>query len=105
MTNEIRSAEDCTTMAEVRAGIDRLDGQIMALLGKRFRYVEAAARIKRDLQSIRDESRISEVIENVRRAAENDGVPPDVAADLYRLLIEASVTHEFEKFGQKAPSA
>ena len=41
-------------MAEVRAGIDRLDRQIMALLGERFRYVEAAARIKREDGTTRD---------------------------------------------------
>ena len=92
-------------MAEVRQGIDRLDRQIIALLGERFRYVEAAARIKQDLEAIRDEPRIAEVIEKVRRAAAEEGVPLEVAAELYRFLIEASVDYELEKFGSKDEAA
>ena len=38
--------EDCTTMAEVRAGVDALDAELVALLATRFGYMRAAARIK-----------------------------------------------------------
>ena len=99
------TAAECQTMAEVREAIDRLDGQIIALLGERFRDIEAAARIKQDVQAVRDEPRIDEVLENVRRSAAEDGVPLDIAAELYRLLVERSVTYELEKFRQKAPLA
>ena len=37
----------CTTMAEVRAGVDELDRRIVALLQRRFGYMDAAARTKR----------------------------------------------------------
>jgi len=105
MTSEIRPADACTTMAEVRDAIDDLDRRIVALLGERFRYLEAAARIKQDVEAVRDEPRIADVIEKVRRAAERQGVPPEVATDLYRALVEASVAYELDKFCQKAPSA
>jgi isochorismate pyruvate lyase len=105
MTKEIRPADQCTSMAEVRDAIDRLDRQIIALLGERFGYLEAAARIKQDVNAIRDEPRIDEVIQNVRRLAEEEGVPPKVAAELYRLLIEASVDYELAKFRGKEEAA
>ena len=105
MTKEIRPADQCTSMAEVREAIDRLDRQIIALLGERFGYVEAAARIKQDVKAIRDEPRISEVLDNVRRMAAEQGVPPEIAAELYRLLIEASVDYELAKFRGKEEAA
>jgi isochorismate pyruvate lyase len=105
MTKEIRPADQCTSMAEVRDAIDRLDRRIVALLGERFGYLEAAARIKQDVQAIRDEARIDEVIANVRAVAAGEGVPPDIAAELYRMLIEASVSYEMDKFREKGEAA
>ena len=105
MTKEIRPADQCTSMTEVREAIDRLDRQIVALLGERFGYLEAAARIKQDVQAIRDEARIDEVIANVRAVAAGEGVPPDIAAELYRMLIEASVSYEMDRFREKGEAA
>ena len=54
--------EDCETMAEVRAGVDAVDLQIVELLGIRFRFMTAAARIKQDRGTVRDEERKALVI-------------------------------------------
>ena len=45
--------EDCTSLEEVRAGIDALDHSIVQALGRRARYVRAAARFKTDAASVR----------------------------------------------------
>ena len=55
-------AADCTTMAEVRAGVDALDRALAALLGRRFAYMDAAARIKTERGAVRDEARKAAVI-------------------------------------------
>ena len=89
---------DCTSMAEVRHGIDRLDEQIVALFAERFRYMEAAARIKPDRASVRDEVRKAQVIGNVRRVAEEEGSPAEVVAEVYDRLIEGCIAYEFERF-------
>jgi isochorismate pyruvate lyase len=89
---------DCTTMAEVRHGIDRLDEQIVALIAERFRYMEAAARIKPHRASVRDEARKAEVIGNARRIARAEGSPAESVAELYERLVEASIAYEFEYF-------
>jgi isochorismate pyruvate lyase len=96
--NERVKPADCRTMAEVRAGVDALDAQLVALLGERFRYMDAAARIKPERGAVRDETRKAEVLANVARHAEAAGVPGDVAAELWERLVEASIAYEFERF-------
>lgn len=90
--------ESYTTMAEVRAGVDELDRQLVALLGQRFAHMRAAARIKPERSAVRDEARKAEVIENARVQAERIGVPADVIAGLWEQLVEASIAYEMEEF-------
>jgi isochorismate pyruvate lyase len=93
--------ESCTTMAEVREGIDALDAGIVALLGERMRYMAAAARIKASRGEVRDEERKAEVIANARRAALAEGVPPALAEALWELLVEGSIAYELEQFDRR----
>jgi isochorismate pyruvate lyase len=105
MIEQSPPAKDCTSMAEVREAIDALDGRIVGLLGERFRYVEAAARIKQSLDLIRDDERIEEVISNAGRRAEAARVPPQLVEQLYRVLIEGAIVYETERFQDKAAPA
>ena len=90
--------EACREMTEVRAGVDALDEQIVTLLGKRMRFMEAAARIKVRREDVRDEARKAAVIANVRAVAAQSGFPPSLAAQLYETLVEASIAYELERF-------
>ncbi|HEY0149176.1 MAG TPA: chorismate mutase [Allosphingosinicella sp.] len=92
---------DCQTMAEVRYGVDKLDEQIVALIGERFRYMDAAARIKPAREAVRDEGRKAEVLRNVARHAEAANVPAKAAAELYERLVEASIAYEFVRFDER----
>ena len=85
-------------MAEVRHGVDRLDEQIVALIGERFRYMDAAARIKPERGAVRDEERKAQVLANVERLAREHDVPEAAAAELYERLVEASIAYEFGRF-------
>lgn len=89
---------DCRTMAEVRRGVDALDREIGALIAERFRYMDAAARIKPDREAVRDEMRKAEVIANVRRHAADGGVPLPVIEAVYEALVEGSIAYEFDRF-------
>jgi len=95
---EIFEPQDCTTMAEVRAGVDDVDRKIVALLARRFGYMDAAARIKPDRSVVRDEARKAEVIEKVMTSAREHRLDPDLLARLYDQLIEACIAYEFEEF-------
>ena len=85
-------------MAEVRAGVDALDAELARLLGERFAYMRAAARIKPERHMVRDEARKAQVIANVRHAARAAQWPEETAAQLWELLVEASIAYELEAF-------
>jgi isochorismate pyruvate lyase len=90
--------ERCTTIAEVRAAIDDLDAEILTLLGKRFRFIEAAARVKNSPAEVRDQTRIAEVIERVRGLARDAAVPEDLVAHFYEEMIETAIAIELQQF-------
>jgi isochorismate pyruvate lyase len=92
--SDIREPADCTTMAEVRAGVDEVDRRIVALIARRFGYMDAAARIKPDRNAVRDEGRKADVKAKVDRAALSAGVDRALMDRLYEDIIEASIAHE-----------
>lgn len=91
----------CTTMTEVRAGVDQVDRELVALLARRFGYMDAAARIKPERGLVRDEPRKAQVIANVRTEAERLGLPVEQLVDLWDRLVEHSIAHELERFDQR----
>lgn len=95
-----KQPEDCQTMADVRAGVDTLDEELVALLSKRFGYMSAAARIKTERSAVRDEGRKAEVIANARQAAMAQNVPADFVADIWEQLVETSIAYELKKWDQ-----
>ena len=95
---ETHEPEDCKTMEEVRAGVDDVDRRVVALIGRRFAFMDAAARIKADRAAVRDERRKAEVISKVEAAAAERGVDPKLMRRLYEELIESSIAYEFEEF-------
>jgi isochorismate pyruvate lyase len=95
---EIREPDECETMAEVRAGVDDVDRRIVDLIARRFAFMDAAARIKPDRASVRDELRKAEVISKVEAAAIERGMNTTMMRRLYEELIESSIAYEFEEF-------
>lgn len=85
-------------MTEVRAGVDDVDRQVIALLQRRFGYMDAAARIKPDRSAVRDEWRKSDVLAKVDSSAAELNVDRELVARLYEDLIETSIAHELELF-------
>ena len=90
--------EDCQTMAEVRAGVDAIDRQVVELIARRFRFMDAAARIKPDRGVVRDEERKAEVLAKVDRTAEQAGIDRALMAGIYEELIERSIAYELVEF-------
>ena len=97
----ILSGPDCTTMREVRAGVDQLDRELVALLARRFAYMDAAARIKPERGHVRDEARKAEVIANARAEAARLGVPEALVGELWERLVEASIAYELAAFDRR----
>jgi isochorismate pyruvate lyase len=91
---------DCTSMAEIRAEIDRLDEVLVRLFAERAGYIDRAAEIKAEVDlPARIDARVEEVVSNVRRHADTYGLPPDLVEKLWRRLIDWSIAREESKLG------
>jgi isochorismate pyruvate lyase len=98
MIDTLKLPDDCQTMLEVRAGVDQTDRELVALLERRFGYMRAAARIKPDRASVRDEARKAAVIAAAADRAAAVGLPREAIADLWEGLVEASIAYEFTEW-------
>ncbi len=96
----MRPASDCSNMTELRAEIDDLDRQLVALLVTRASYIDRAVELKSavGLQA-RIDARVDEVLGNVRRRAEEQGLDPDLAEALWTRIIEWSIAREERVLG------
>lgn len=97
----IITPDDCTTMAEVRAGVDATDRAIGQLLATRFGYMRAAARIKPERGQVRDQPRKAAVIANAMADARAQGWPEQAAAAVWEALVEASIAYEFDRWDER----
>ena len=96
--SDILAPADCTTMTEVREGVDAVDRDIVALLARRFGYMDAAARIKPERGAVRDEWRKADVKAKVDAAAAAAGIDRALIDRLYEDLIETSIAHELMRW-------
>jgi len=97
----VKPAADCQTMIEVREGVDVIDRALIDLLGQRFDYMDAAARIKPTRDAVRDEGRKAQVIANAAAAARAAGLPDGLADSLWETLVEASIAYELTVWDQR----
>jgi isochorismate pyruvate lyase len=100
MTTAPRDPKDCANMGELRAAIDAMDQQIIALLAKRVSYIDRAVELKRDNglpANIPD--RVEDVVDKVRAEASRVGYDPELAEQLYRIIISWSIDREERRLG------
>lgn len=95
-----KSPADCTSMADIRAEIDRIDQGLIALFKERWGYIERAAEIKKVAGLKADiPTRVNEVRRNARRNADKAGLNPDFYEDIWARLIQHSIEHELDMLG------
>ncbi|MCY1136377.1 chorismate mutase [Actinoplanes sp. Pm04-4] len=88
-TGKDAGKQDVESLGDVRARIDDLDTQIVALLARRQTLVEAAAGFKTDEQAVRAPDRVERVVAAVRAKATAAGLDADVAESVWRSMITA----------------
>jgi chorismate mutase len=79
-----------SSLDDVRASIDDLDGRIVRLLSQRRAYALQAARLKRSAD-VRVPAREEQVVQHVRAVARDSGIEPDLVEELYRHLMDEFV--------------
>lgn len=84
-----------SAMPDLRARIDALDARLIALLAERSALIDEAARIKtRENLPARIDSRVEQVAENARRLAVQQGLDPDLAERLWRVMMDHFIAQE-----------
>ena len=94
-------AEDCQSMEQVRAEIDRVDQALVDLLAERWTYVDRAWFFKRSPDEASVPWRNKDVVNKVRARAEVAGMPPEMAEALWRLIIGWGIQYEEERLKEK----
>jgi len=90
----MRAPADCGTKEDVRAEIDRLDRELIALLAERFAYVRRMAEIKREPAEAHAQERIDDVLDKVMAEAEAAGLDGGLIRAMWRSLIDWNVEYE-----------
>lgn len=95
------SLDEIPDMPALRAEIDALDRQLIALLARRRDLISRAAQIKAGIGwPARIEDRVEEVVENARRNAIEAGLDPALVETIWRQLIEAAIAQEERHLGK-----
>ena len=66
--------EDCTSLDEIRAGMDAVDREIVALIARRVNYVRNAAKFKTSSANVAAPERVAAVLKTRREWAEAAGL-------------------------------
>ena len=93
----------CATLGQVRENIDRLDGEIIAAMAEREKYVAEAGRFKKDPAAVSAPARVEAIVARVRGKAQADGLSPDVAERTFRAMIAAFEDYERAEWRKRNP--
>jgi isochorismate pyruvate lyase len=88
----------CTSLDEIRAGMDAIDRQIVSLIAERVAYVRAAARFKTSSANVAAPDRVAAVLRTRREWGEAKGLSGDVVESLYRDLVTYCVSEEHKQW-------
>ncbi|MFY2822333.1 chorismate mutase [Ruegeria sp. MALMAid1280] len=92
--------QDCQSMQELRAQIDTLDRQLIGMLVTRAGYIDRASQLKPgEGLPARIPERVEEVVQRVRTSSGELGMDPDLAEQLWRILIDWSIAREERVLG------
>jgi isochorismate pyruvate lyase len=101
----MKTAAACRSLEEVRAEIDRIDEQVIALLGHRAEYVKAAARFKVSESAVAAPERFAAMLQVRRVWAERAGLSADVIEKIYRELVAYFIEREKAHWQAEQPPA
>lgn len=95
-----RLPAECENMEQVRAEIDRLDIALVGLIAERFGYVDRAWQLKTQPTEATVPWRVQQVIDLVRKHANERGLPPELVEAMWRQMIGWFIQYEEEKLSE-----
>ena len=94
----MKNPDRCENITDIRTEIDRLDRQVIAIIGQRFEYVKAAAKFKTSETSVKAPERFQAMLQQRRGWAREEGLNPDVIEKLYQDLVTYFIEEEMNRW-------
>ncbi len=85
-------------MEDIRVEIDRMDKDVISILGKRFEYVKAAFKFKTSATSVRAAERFKTMLQQRRVWAEESDLNADAIEKMYSDLVNHFIKEEMQKW-------
>lgn len=97
MERKVKLPCDCSSIDEVRLEIDRIDKEVVRLLGERLMYVKEVVKYKaQDVDSISAKLRYEKVIEERTSWAKQYQLDPTVVEQIYRVLMDYFIDEQLK---------
>lgn len=81
-------------MDEILKEIDRLDQQIISLIGDRYTCIKAIAKFKNVDTTMKDQPHYDAMLETKHRLAVERGLDPDMIEGMWRVMTDWLITEE-----------
>jgi isochorismate pyruvate lyase len=89
---------ECNSIDDVRTNINNIDEQIVKLIALRGKFVNQAAKFKKDSHDVKAPKRVEEVIFKVKNIAQLNGANEEVVENVYRTMIDSFIKAEMKEF-------
>lgn len=94
----MKITETYTSLSDVRTEIDRIDRQIVELIGERARCVKQAARFKKNEGDVAAPERVAALLSARREWAHAAGISPDLIETLFREMVGYFIATEAKEW-------
>lgn len=84
----MKTPDECRGLEDIRFEIDRLDKEIVGLLGRRLGYVLKAAHFKKNEVDIPAAGRVAEMLVKRRIWARERGISEDFVEELFMRIVD-----------------
>ena len=98
MASGPKAPAECANLDEIRAEMDAVDREIVALIARRVEYVRNAAKFKTNPATVAAPERVAAVLKTRREWGEAAGLNGDVIEGFYRELVHYSVSEEHKRW-------
>ena len=85
-------------LTKVRNNLDKLDLSILSLIKKRTLLVNQVIKIKKYKSQIVDKSRITEVLNKIKKNSIKKKIDPQITKKIWKSMIKSYIDYERKKF-------
>ena len=93
--------DECQNMPDIRREIDFIDRQIIEALGKRYKYVKAAAKFKTSETEVRAPERFKTMLAQRRSWAIEHELSAEIVEKIFRDLVNYFINEEIKQWQNK----